>query len=56
MPWKASDAHSKTHKADTAKKQSQWHDIANGLLAKGVPEGEAIKQANGVIRKESKKK
>ena len=56
MPWKASDAHSKTHKADTAKKQSQWHDIANGLLAKGVPEGQAIKEANGVIRREAHKK
>lgn len=49
MPWSPSDAHSKTHSADTAKKKRMWADIANSILAKGGSEASAIKQANAVV-------
>lgn len=51
MPWKPSDAKAKTKKARTPAQQSQWAAIANRLLASGAPEGSAIRQANGVIKK-----
>lgn len=55
MPWKPSDAHGKTKKANSPKKSRQWSDIANSLYAKGVPEGTAIREANGVLKKEARK-
>lgn len=55
MPWKSKDAKGKTHLASNAKKSRQWSDIANALYAKGVPEGQAIREANGVLKKEAKK-
>ena len=51
MPWKPSDAKGKTHLAKSAKSQRQWSDIANALYKKGVPEGQALREANGVIKK-----
>jgi hypothetical protein len=51
MPWKPSDAHSKTKKANSPKKQRQWRDIANSARERGLSDAEAIKEANGVIRK-----
>ena len=59
MPWKSEDAMSHTDKADTAKKQKQWSEIANSVrdicMADGGDEKEcsakAIQQANGVIAK-----
>lgn len=52
MPWTAKDAIGKTKKATTPKKQRQWVEIANRLLAHGVSEGKAIRQANGVLKSE----
>lgn len=54
MPWTPSDAKSKTKKATTPKKQRQWRDVANALYKKGTPEGQAIREANGVLKKEAK--
>jgi len=51
MPWKPADAKKKTKKASTPKKQREWADIANRLLASGTPDGKAIQQASGVVKK-----
>jgi hypothetical protein len=49
MPWDKSDAHSKTHKADTPAKQKQWSDVANSVLERTGDEARAVRTANGVI-------
>lgn len=51
MPWKPSDVAGKTKKAKSAKSKRQWTHIANRLLKKGVPEGQAIREANGVAKR-----
>lgn len=51
MPWQPSDAHAKTHSADTAKKKRMWAHIANAILAKGGGEASAIKQANAAVKR-----
>jgi uncharacterized protein YdaT len=51
MPWTASDAKKKTKKASTPKLQSQWSAIANRMLASGAEDSDAIKTANGVIKR-----
>lgn len=53
MPWSESDASAKTKKANTPKKRRQWKEIANSALERGASEGSAIRQANGVIAKET---
>jgi uncharacterized protein YdaT len=50
MPWKSSDAKRHTKKATTPARARQWRDIANAALARGLTEGEAIREANGVIK------
>lgn len=54
MPWSPSDARAKTHKASTPKKQRQWRDVANGVLAKTNDEGRAIREANAVVGRKRK--
>ena len=54
MPWTAKDVPGKTKKAKSPKAKRQWADIADKLLASGVPEGQAIREASGVIKKEQK--
>lgn len=49
MPWSASDASKKTHKASTPRKRRQWSDVANSVLAKTGDEGRAVRTANGVV-------
>lgn len=56
MPWKSSDAKSKTKKAATPKRQRQWKDVANAVLAKTGDEARAVRTANGVIKKAKKRK
>jgi len=51
MPWTAADAHKHTHKATSAKGQRQWSDVANSALKRGLPEGDAIREANAVAKK-----
>ena len=49
MPWTAKDAHKKSHKADTPKKQRKWADVADSALARGQSDSSAIRQANAVV-------
>ena len=51
MPWTAADATRHTKKAKSPKAKRQWEHIADRLLASGKPEGQAIREANGVIKK-----
>jgi hypothetical protein len=51
MPWNPKDATRHTKKAATPAAREQWSAVANRLLASGAPEGAAIRQANGVIKK-----
>ncbi len=55
MPWTPSSAPSHNKGANTPKRRRQWADIANSLYRKGVPEGQAIREANGVLKKERTK-
>ena len=56
MPWKSTDAASKTKKAKTPKQKREWRDVANNVLAKTGDEGRAIQTANGVLKKRAKGK
>lgn len=56
MPWKPSDASSKTKKAKTPKEKRQWRDIANETLARTGDDKKAIRTANGVLKKRAKGK
>lgn len=49
MPWQPSDAagHDKKAKSPTARRQ--WSDVANSILKKTGNEGQAVREANGVI-------
>lgn len=51
MPWKPSDASSKTRKAKSLIAKRQWRDVANSVLAKTGSEGRAIREANAVIKR-----
>ena len=51
MPWKPSDASSKTRKAKSPIAKRQWRDVANSVLAKTQDEGRAIREANAVIKR-----
>jgi hypothetical protein len=51
MPWKPSDASSKTHKAKTAVEKRQWAHIANAELKRTGDDALAIRAANSVIAK-----
>lgn len=55
MPWTPADSAAKTKKAKSPKAKRQWSEIANNLLAHGKPEGQAIREANGVIKKRASK-
>lgn len=55
MPWKPSAAKKKTKKADTPKRQRQWAHVADSALKRGLPEGTAIREANGVVKKNRSK-
>jgi len=51
MPWKPSDASSKTRKAKSPIAKRQWRDVANSVLAKTGNEGRAIREANAVVKR-----
>ena len=53
MPWKASDATSKTRKA--AGKGRKWAKIANAVLEKDHDEAKAIRIANAAMKKKRKR-
>lgn len=50
MSWKPQDARRHTKKASTPKKQRQWKEVANSVLARTGDEGRAVREANGVIK------
>ncbi len=56
MPWKPSDASSKTKKANTPSKKRQWSDVGNKVLAKTGDDARAIKEANAVVARNKSKK
>lgn len=49
MPWQPKDAKAKTKKANTAKKQRQWSEVGNKVLAKTGDDARAIREANAVV-------
>jgi hypothetical protein len=56
MPWTPKDASTKTKKASTPSLAERWAAIANNIREKGGSDASAIRQANGVIKKASRKK
>ena len=55
MPWGPSDAKAKTKAANTPKKQRQWSAVADSALARGLPDKEAIMEANAVVKRNKKR-
>ena len=55
MPWAADDAERHTKKADTAKRQRMWSEIANSVLTDTGDEGRAIREANAAVAKDHAK-
>jgi hypothetical protein len=53
MPWGKDDAKQKTHKIEDDKDARQWRDVANEVLERTGDEGRAIREANGIIRKQN---
>jgi hypothetical protein len=50
MPWKPKDATRFTKKATTPELRRQWADVANNALKRGLSDGDAVKEANSVIK------
>lgn len=50
MPWntKADVARHNKKASKNPTKRRVWKKVANGLIAKGTPEGQAIREANSV--------
>jgi uncharacterized protein YdaT len=55
MPWTADEAERHTRKADNAKRQRMWAEIANSVLAESGDEGRAIREANAAVGKDHAK-
>jgi hypothetical protein len=55
MPWTAEDAERHTKKADSAKRQRMWAEIANSVLAETGDEGRAIREANAMVGRDHEK-
>lgn len=55
MPWSPQDSHSKTHLADTPRRKRMFAEIANKELAAHGDDGEAIRIASGVIKRDHEK-
>jgi len=54
MPWTTADVD--RHKAGLSPKQKrQWVHVANSALARGASEASAIRQANAVVGRPSRK-
>ena len=56
MPWQPSDAKRHDKKAASPKAQRQWSEVANSVLKSTGDDAKAIKEANGVIRKQDMEK
>ena len=55
VPWTAEDAERHTKKADSAKRQRMWAEIANSVLAETGDEGRAIREANAMVGRDHEK-
>lgn len=55
MPWKAADAKSHTKAANTPRRQRMWAHVANGVAKDTGNEGQAVREANAVVKKDVKK-
>lgn len=56
MPWTAGSIAKHNKRAKTPKQKRQLRDIANSALKSGHSEGEAIRMANGVLKRERRNK
>lgn len=56
MPWTSRDAKRHTKKANTNKKKRQWSHVADSALSRGASEASAIRQANAVAKRSTKKR
>jgi uncharacterized protein YdaT len=56
MPWTSSSIAKHNKRAKTAKQRRQLADVANSALKSGHSEGEAIRMANGVLKRERRNK
>lgn len=52
MPWNPEDASRHDSAANSPKKRRQWSDVANRVLSETGDEGRAVREANGVLKKE----
>ncbi len=55
MPWSPSDSRSKTHLADSTRRQKMWAEVANNALQRTGDDATAVQEANGVIRRDHEK-
>lgn len=55
MPWDPGDASRHTKKAVLPVAQRQWSDVANSVLQRTGNEGQAVRVANGVVKKRKKR-
>jgi hypothetical protein len=55
MPWTPAEAHKHTHLADTPRRQRMFADIANSELQRHGDDGEAIRIASGVVKRDHEK-
>ena len=53
MPYVAGEAYSKTHKANTPKRDRQWRHVYESEKGLGRSDGKAIQMANGVLKKQA---
>ena len=54
MPWTPDDAERHTHKATTQELKELWAKVANDCLERTGDEGRAIREANAVVRRQTK--
>jgi hypothetical protein len=55
MPWKPQDA-ARHNKQATGKSARQWADVANSVLERTGDDAQAVRTANGVLKKNRKKR
>jgi uncharacterized protein YdaT len=56
MPWDSRSIAKHNKRAKTPKQRRQLADIANSALKSGHSEGEALRMANGVLKRERRAK
>ena len=53
MPWTPDDAERHTHRATTWELKELWAKVANECLERTGDEGRAVREANGVVRRQA---